>query len=197
MTMPGSAAAMAHAQALPAVRPRLVICPCRVPAPPRQRAPHGGGAFFRPSVSRRGRPSTARRFGGRPCGRRMLRSIGGAAGGRAAPACYARGLCADALGGRPGVALRPHACLDATAVRPTPAPCRALFAGREGADGPCGVGPLPPAHCRAPARPAPAAPGPCHCATHHSTRACPTRGAACAQRRGGRRCSAWGLERVA
>ena len=183
MIAPASAAARAHAQALSAVRPGPAIC-CRVmPAPPHQRAPHGGGAFFRPFVSRRGLSSTARRFGGRPCGRRALRSIGGAAGGRAAPACYARGLCADALGGRLGVALRPHACPDAIAVRPPPAPCRALFAGREGADGPCGVGPLPPAPCRALARPAPAALGPCHCATHHSTRACPTRGAACARRR--------------
>ena len=157
MIAPGSAAAKVHAQALSAVRPGPAIRCHKMPAPPHPRAPHGGRAPFQASV---GRPSclpTAGRLGSRPHGRRALRNVGGAAGGRASSACRARmlgatgrrmrgvvsaappaarGPCADA---RPGAAL-PH--------EPQPAPAPAVRAA------PTRDGCIPPRgrHRRAPRR---------------------------------------------
>ena len=143
MIAPGSVAAKAHAQALFAVRLGPAIRCHKMPAPPHPRAPHGGRAPFQASV---GRPSclpTAGRLGSRPHGRRALRNVGGAAGGRAAPACRARmpgatgrrmrgavsaappaarGPCADA---RPGAALLHE-------PQPAPAPVARAAPTRDG-----------------------------------------------------------------
>ena len=168
MIAPGSAAAKVHAQALSAVRPGPAIRCRKMPAPPRLRAPrlrapHGGWAPFRASV---GRPPAAKRRGSRPRRGRALRSVGGVAGGRAAPACRARGPCPArrAPGSAPLHDLQPA---PASAARAAPArdgciPRRGRYrrAPRREADGPrAGRAPAPsaaPPHrvaCEGAARP--------------------------------------------